>query len=472
MPRRHHRLVEIDWPEFGPASRPEVAPSSEFLRRIEAALAAMESRGLTHLVVYGDREHFANLAYLTNFDPRYEEALLVLGRGRSPLVVVGNECQNYLPVSPLYAEGTMRKELFQSFSLVDMPRDASRSLADIFAGEGITREARVGCVGWKYFGPSELPDPAHAIELPSFIVDVLRDLAGRDAVVNATDLFIAAEGGLRTACSVWDIAQLEYANVLASEGVRRILFALREGIADDELAEHARYNAHPLGAHMTVRTGSGPGSMISLSSPTGAVVRRGNRFSCSLCYRGANVCRAGWVVASVADLPASARDYVESFAGPYFEVMASWYARLDVGASAGELAELVLRELPFERFGVFLNPGHLTHLDEWVSSPFYAGSTIRLRSGMAIQADVIPSSKVHYSTRMEEGVVLADAELRRALAEKFPECLARCEARRRFMSAVLGVELAESVLPLSNVPALVPPFLLRPRQVFAAGDPF
>jgi hypothetical protein len=470
MTRRHHRLLEVDWPEFGPVSRPEVAPSSEFLRRIEAAREAMESRGLTHLVVYGDREHFANLAYLTNFDPRYEEALLVLGRERSPLVVVGNECENYLPVSPLFVEGAMRKELFQSFSLVDMPRDRSRPLAEILAGEGITRGARIGCVGWKYFGSSELPDPAHAIELPSFIVDALRDLAGRDAVVNATDLFIAAEHGLRTACSVWDIAQLEYANVLASEGVRRILFAIREGIADDELAQHARYNAYPLGAHMTVRTS--PGSMLSLSSPTGAVVERGNRFSCSLCYRGANVCRAGWVAASADDLPAPARDYVEAFAGPYFEVMASWYGRLEIGASAGELAELVLRDLPFERFGVFLNPGHLTHLDEWVSSPFYAGSTIRLRSGMAIQADVIPSSKVHYSTRMEEGVVLADAELRRALAEKFPGCFARCEARRRFMSEVLGVELAESVLPLSNVPALVPPFLLRPRQVFAVGAPF
>jgi hypothetical protein len=149
--------------------------------------------------------------------------------------------------------------------------------------------------------------------------------------------------------------------------------------------------------------------------------------------------------------------------------MAEWYASLDVGASAGELAELVMRELPFDRFGVFLNPGHLTHLDEWVSSPFYVGSTLRLRSGMAIQADVIPSSKVYYSTRMEEGVVLAEADLRRALAEKFPECHARCVARRRFMSAVLGVELAESVLPLSNVPGLVPPFLLRPRQVFALG---
>ena len=27
-------------------------------------------------MVYGDREHFANLAFLTGFDPRFEEAIL------------------------------------------------------------------------------------------------------------------------------------------------------------------------------------------------------------------------------------------------------------------------------------------------------------------------------------------------------------------------------------------------------------
>ena len=42
----------------------------------------MEERKLTHLVVYGDREHFANLAYLTGFDPRFEEAVLIVGANR------------------------------------------------------------------------------------------------------------------------------------------------------------------------------------------------------------------------------------------------------------------------------------------------------------------------------------------------------------------------------------------------------
>jgi hypothetical protein len=71
---------------------------------------------------------------------------------------------------------------------------------------------------------------------------------------------------------------------------------------------------------------------------------------------------------------------------------------------------------------------------------------------------------------MEEGIVLADPDLRAALGARFPACLARCLARRRFMADTLGIELSESVLPLSNIPALVPPFLLRPNQVLAVGS--
>ena len=38
--------------------------------------------GYDRLVVYADREHSANLSFLTGFDPRFEEALLVVGTDR------------------------------------------------------------------------------------------------------------------------------------------------------------------------------------------------------------------------------------------------------------------------------------------------------------------------------------------------------------------------------------------------------
>ena len=104
-------------------------------------------------------------------------------------------------------------------------------------------------------------------------------------------------------------------------------------------------------------------------------------------------------------------------------------------------------------------------MDEWVSSPVYPGSDVRLHSGMAIQVDVIPSSATYFSTRMEDGLVLADADLRARLRAAYPACFARCQKRRDFMAGVLRIELPEEVLPRSNIPAIVPPLFLTPNKV-------
>ena len=56
--------------------------------------------------------------------------------------------------------------------------------------------------------------------------------------------------------------------------------------------------------------------------------------------------------------------------------------------------------------------------------------------------------------------------LRNQLSEAFPDCYDRCQKRRKFMTDVLGIELPEEILPLSNVPGIVPPFFLAPNEVF------
>jgi hypothetical protein len=462
---KRHQLIEVEWPAFGLAERPPAVEASELQGRFEALRAAMDSNGLTHLVVYADREHFANLAYLTNFDPRFEESVLIVARDGDPLIVVGNECEGYLGVSPLFTAGSLRSERFQPFSLLNQPRDSSRKIRDIFAGEGIRSGSQVGCVGWKYFADSEHPDGAHAIDLPSYLVDTLRDLAGHAAVVNATALMMHPHHGLRAHCSASEIAYFEYTGVLASEGMKRMLFGLRPGMTDTELASLCGYNGEPLSCHMTLVTEANRNQ--GLSGPVGARIPSGSPLATNLAYWGSNVCRAGWVAKSAEDLVPAARDYVSAFAGPYFEVMAEWFGLLKIGTPAGKLAALIAEKLPFKRFGIFLNPGHLIHLDEWLSSPVYPGSEIPLHSGMAIQVDVIPSSPVYFSTRMEDGVALADAELRRSLKALYPACFARCEQRRAFMIDVLGIDVSEEVLPLSNMPTIVPPFFLRPNQIFA-----
>jgi hypothetical protein len=111
------------------------------------------------------------------------------------------------------------------------------------------------------------------------------------------------------------------------------------------------------------------------------------------------------------------------------------------------------------RFAV--NPGHLLHLEEWVHSPFVPGARTELRSGTAIQMDIIPvSAGPFFYINAEDGVVLADADLRDGLRQRFPACWRRIEARRSFVRHTLGIDLHESVLPLGNTPAWLPPYAM------------
>ena len=76
----------------------------------------------------GDREHAANLHWLTGFDPRFEEALLVV-RPEDALLIAGNECLPYTGISPLVERGAIRVAHCASFSLISQPRGTAR-LAD------------------------------------------------------------------------------------------------------------------------------------------------------------------------------------------------------------------------------------------------------------------------------------------------------------------------------------------------------
>jgi hypothetical protein len=111
-------LAEIELPAYElDTSQPSV-PASTFQARLAAAEGAAAGAGLDALVVYADREHFANMSYLTGFDPRFEEALLILVPGRLPALLVGNEDEAYAAIVP-YAVDVVR---YQSFSLVNQDR--------------------------------------------------------------------------------------------------------------------------------------------------------------------------------------------------------------------------------------------------------------------------------------------------------------------------------------------------------------
>src|SRR5438552_3092411 len=84
-------LVEVDLPGFSLPGEEPVIPAATYQARIATARQRAADAGYDALVVYADREHFANLAYLTGFDPRFEEALLILSGNGTPTLLVGNE---------------------------------------------------------------------------------------------------------------------------------------------------------------------------------------------------------------------------------------------------------------------------------------------------------------------------------------------------------------------------------------------
>jgi hypothetical protein len=302
------------------------------------------------------------------------------------------------------------------------------------------------------------------IELPSFLVDELRRATGpRGRLENANDLFIDAGDGLRVINEVEQLAAFEWAACQTSRGVRNVVSGLEPGMSEREAARLLGWNGAPLSCHLMLT--AGPRARFGLLSPGDRPIERGDPFTIAFGIWGALDCRAGFVAEDASELPDGTADYVERLVAPYFEAVAEWYGALHVGQVGGALQAIVDRRLGDPFFGITLNPGHQLHLDEWVNSPVFAGSTIELRSGMALQCDIIPATGTPYfTTNIEDGVALADESLRGELAASYPGAWARIQARRRFMADALGIELHPDVLPFSNLAAHLPPFLLRPDR--------
>ena len=452
-------LIETDLPDFGEPTVQPMIPKPTYQARVAAAMARAAAARHDALVVYGDREHTANVTYLTGYDPRFEETLLVLVAGRRPALFLGNEGWSYSEL----AAGDFDRVLCQTFSLPGQPRDRQLPLAVLLAEAGLRTGMRIGAVGWKIFDAGDPGATGDWLDLPEFIARALRAIGPTS---NATALFQDPEDGMRAINEVDQLASFEFAATYTSQGLRRVMFGLKPGMTELEAARLMALPGLPLACHTMLSAGER--AFAGMGSPGTRVIRRGDPFTMACGIQGGLNARAGFVAASAADLPTCIQDYVGKLVGPYFAAVAEWYATVAIGTPGGALYDIIHRRIGDPFFGVGLNPGHLIHIDEWMHSPIFPGSTIALRSGMAIQVDVIPAThSPWFTTNIEDGIALADAALRGEFAARYPEAWARITARRAFMADVLGIRLSPDVLPFSNIPAYLPPFLLNPRQVLA-----
>lgn len=450
------RLNSIDLPDFGmPVFEPEL-PRSVFDGRIARLRASMAAERLDAIVIYGDREHAANIAWATGYDPRFEEALLVVTQSRKPVLFAGNEGYPYAEC----AAGDFDRILWQPLSLMGQPRNHMRPLREELRAAGLTKGMKIGLAGWKGFEAEDGTFDPTWIEAPNYLVMALQEFG---EVSNAALLFMHPAHGLRAINEVEQLACFEVAATRTSSAIRRFVHNARPGMREYDAVRAMDLDGFPQSVHINMC--AGPRAKYGLPSPSARRIEQGNPIVVGFGLMGALNCRAGFMVENERQLPAAINDYVEKLVAPYFGAAAAWYDAVGIGVAGGTVYDAVMSRVGDPFFGIGLNPGHLIHLDEWVHSPMKKNGSHALASGMALQCDIIPATGTDYfMSNIEDGIALADADLRTRFARAYPEAWARIMARRDFMARALGIELKPEILPFSNIQAWLPPFWMSPHM--------
>ncbi len=446
-------LAPVALPDFGPLGEQPQIPATTYAARADAALKAA---GTDWLVVYADREHFGNIMHLSGFEPRFEEALLLLGKGGKRVIITGNESESYTVLAGLPDIEVLRA---QSFSLMGQDRSQNPRLADRLRDAGIKAGDSIGLVGWKYLSAEEDDDYAQSFFVPDFIVKVLsRIIGGEGRLIDRTEVLMHPETGLRAVVDADQLAAFEWAAARCSTALWRVVSGVREGDTEFEALGRLGYEGDPLNVHTMFASVSKGEHIVGLRSPTARRLKRGDGVTTALGYWGALSSRAGLLADHDDDLlkPSKA----------YFEALITWYETAGIGVSGGELFEAVTGKLKSAGLNSALNPGHLGSHEEWLHSPVRPGSTDRLRSGMPFQVDVIPvPMPAGWALNCEDAIAFADDALRAEIQKRYPAMHARIAARRAFMADKLGVTLKDDILPLSSTPLYLSPFWLKSGNV-------
>lgn len=423
-------------------------------------LTGMRELKLDVLLIYADREHGANFAYLTGFEPRFEEAVLVLHNDGRTYFLLGNENLKMSRYS--FIRGAVLHTPY--FSLPYQPMNPQNRIRDILYEAGLEDGMKIGCVGWKLF-TSAVEDNQYLIDIPEFIAAAVKDINKNGQTINAADIFLDAEKGLRHIKNANEIAHYEAESGLASACVYQVLKALEPGKTEMELAGEMNTMGQPLS--VTTIVASGDRFTDAVVFPRNKKVQVGERFSVTLGLRGGLTSRAAYVAKEESQLPEAEKDYLRKVAIPYYKAAVTWYETVGEGVRCEDIYQAVDEILPKELFHWTLNPGHFTDNEEWSASPIYPGSPVILKSGMILQMDIIPSVPGYAGISAEDGVVLADEKLAGQIQNEYPQTWRRMQSRRDYMIHTLGIHLKDGVYPMSDMCGYLRPFLLEKDKAFS-----
>lgn len=454
------QLTKLDKPVIFNDVAPTYLTGKTMNERKEKILENMISEGFDALVIYADKEHGGNFEYLTGFIPRFEEALLVLDSHGACTLILGNENLKMAKVSRI------ENQLVHSplFSLPNQPMDNEARLETIFESIGLAGKNKIGVVGWKMFTTTESDNSAY-FDLPYFIIQALLTSKNQQAVLeNAAHLFISGDKGVRTINNANEIAHYEYGANLSSSCMLKTMDAVGLEVTEAMLGNLLTGD----GQTNTVVTIAATGQRFEYANvyPTHKKVKLGDPLSLTTAFKGGLSSRTGFVIENESQLPENQKDYLDRVAKPYYKAVATWLETIKIGMAGDELYQTIESVFPKTNYHWHLNPGHLVSDEEWMSSPIYAGSNEKLKSGMILQIDIIPSIAGYTGVSAEECVALADEKLQHQLQTEYPELWERIAVRKAYIKDVLNIELSEDIIPLSNTVGYLRPFYLAKDQAF------
>jgi hypothetical protein len=440
-------------------------PDEVYVRRVELLRERMAQTGTDYVIIYGDREYFANIEYFTRYDSRFEESLFILSQTGKKAIVVGNEGWAY----SYYIPYEIDRLHYLHLSLQGQPRENTLALREVFTQAGISKDSRVGVVGHKYFHEGEIEDPAHTYDLPSYMIQELFRAADEKNVTNYTKEIIGLPDGLRIILrNPAEAAFIESRAVKAANAIRRMLKAAKPGLSETELAIRAKSDLSPWQMYPLVNMG--PKSVsLGLRSPDDRIhMRLGEVFG--LCYslRGSLCSKVGIAAYNDATVSDPLKGKIETFYKKHWQAVAAWLGVLKVGVTGGELYSAVMDIIGGPEFGVSLNPGHYIAMDEWSNSGVYKNSPLPIKSASALQTDIIASSSGPVMTAIcEDTVIAAGAGFRKAFKDEYPEVYARIEGRVKMVRELLNIPISDDVLPLSPLTGVMFPYMLDTSRIYA-----
>ena len=318
LPCTNDPVLYEEWPAL------DVQDYADRARRL---MEAVDS-SFTHMVFYGDREHFSNIEYFTGYDPRFEEALLIFTRGNEkPMLIVGNEGWGYADKIQI----PFIKRKFTPFSLPNQPHDPSVSLAGLFEEMGIRCGSKVALFGWKLFTMDE-EERLHRHDVPYYLVKQLFEIVGEENVCTMNHIMLESGKGLRTILEPKELVLAEISGTRTTRAVHRMLAGLRPGMNELEASAGLMIDGFPMSMHPNINFGDS--IFYGLASPEpNRILHEGDIACAGMAYRRTLCHKVGVYTAEYDNVPEATRKAYEK----YFAAISTWYSSLRIGATGGDV---------------------------------------------------------------------------------------------------------------------------------------